>query len=468
MSMFQTITSDVEDVKNLHKALSDLLDIDHTYERRDFGSTMQLLTYVWDQAFEDEITRGNISIAISGCQHRARWSTVVGEYTFAEGRINRNTTFGEMTDDLKALKSSKLDHFDSEQALANHTLTKARSVAAMSNDILQNHLICKDSMLHSGSEIIHDELRKLLWDRQSVTAQIKEYGVLLFASTLAGLLGSLVTGFGAAYNLHLEPPTYPFNTFVALLQSQQPGFLPPNLQASIADYLLYGPSNKFLASYQSAFSKYQQDISIRKLEARNTVIVTGATIFIATLSSGIVNDIMSRRRLRGEQAIAANALLAHEQGVLTDIINRVIAGQQYVPAHTTGNSPIAAPATPSSTSFSTSYLSYYAPPRIFERGLGCVSAADAAAIAASMNQVDTTAPESQPPTNINIQPHDRIEQELLTEVLVDERCQIPSIPCPQLLSAVPSIEPLLHGAINPQLQALRPLKTYARVIDKSR
>ena len=388
---------------DLWESLSDFLDPQSLLQPRRFANSAQLLTYTPRPSLDDGSAMFNISVAISGCKHGVRWSTLAGPYTFANGTTKSNTAVGEIIDNLKTFRGHTLDHLDADQAMANHTLTLAQNVAATSNDMLQNCLICKDKDQHSGTEIIHDELRKLLWDRQKIKVQIRELGVLLFASAVAGVLGGLVTGLGAAYNLQPDPPVLPsLGSYFAITSGFAPILDPFN--ASIADF-------------------NEKAIKDRQIQIRNTGIIAGITIFIATLSAGIVTDIMSRRRLQGEQAAAANIFLAQANGALQHI-GPLVAAQPALPVQPAVGTPLIMPALPTSSSVSSfpSPSPSSSPPPA--SGAGCVSAPEAAAFTGSLGALEMAALGSPPPVDLDVLPFNQVQQEMLNEVLVDGVCQV--------------------------------------------
>ena len=435
---FGSETSNIEDKLNtknplreasdLWSSLPGLLEPKDLLQPRSFANSAQLLTYTPKLSVDEASTRFNISVAISGCKHGVRWSTVAGPYTFANGTNKRDTAVGEIIDNLKTFRMNTLDHLDADQAMANHTLTLAQNVATVSNDMLQNQLICKDLVQHSGSEILHDELRKLLWDQQKIKKEIRELGVLIFASAVAGLLGGLVTGLGAAYNLAPDPPP-DFDLLPGIWLPSVLETLNISSEADVLTALAQVPGqrpedvgkitfyNYFRERYGQAFTRGRQ------LQLRNTGIITGITVFIATLSAGIVTDIMSRRRLRGEQAAAANIFLAQANGALQDIAP-FVAAQPAVPVEPADGTPLVTPAVPTFTSVS---LSPSASPSSSPGpviGADCLNAPEAAAFTGSLGALEMTALGSPPPVDLDVQPFNQVQQEMLNEVLIDGVCQV--------------------------------------------
>ena len=378
--------------------------------QRDFTSSLHLLT--WSAVLPSDggsaETKYNISLAVGGCKLGARFNTFAGAYTLSNGSTKPDATVGDIATDLKAIQRSAPSRLDAEYALGNHTYTMAKAVAEASNALLNDHLLCRDTVKHTGEEIIHDELRHLLRDRQQVKSTIREAGVLLLASTIAGALGGIISGWGAAYNLYIDSPE--LDTALVAVG----GFLsvPGNGFGidSVVIKTLYGAN-------QASVSKYEHDNRIAKLQARNNGIMAGVTTFFATLSAGIVTAYMShRRRMRADEALSADVLLAAAKHFL-DKYNADLAAQAARGAQITGS---IVSWTASRASASSPSSSVPSAPAI--GGTSCVNPADAAAYAASLDQVDSAALGLPPLGDIGIMPEAQAAHQL-HEVLIGTACQ---------------------------------------------
>ena len=419
---------------DLSESLLGLVDDHEWLAKRNFANSAQLLTYASDNVLGETEGRFNINIAISGCKHRVRWSTKAGRYTFADGHTSEGVTAGEIIDDLKTLKMNTGDHLDFEQALAQHTLLRAQSVATTSQKLLDDHLICSSSVNHTGGDILHDELRKLLWiDIEEVRRFSIDFRILTYASALAGAVGGAVTGLGTARILYSslgEPPVSKLVRFIReeygleVTATDPSGDNNDKLPSSIrSDPTL----SMAFASASIDTLQYERERSQAKKTGIRTGFTAGLTVFYATVTAGVITNISSRRRLRGEQAAAANILFAQVNGLLTEFSRQFAVDTSGYLRITGMSAPLASTSTRSSSGL-TSASSLVTPSPSPGSSIDCVSPVDAAAFAGFLGLLDTTSSELSSLGLPDTQPFSQIEHEILNEVVVQGGCSMPNIP----------------------------------------
>ena len=168
-----------------------------------------LLSYAASYDTSEGPVAHNISLDISGCENSAHLDTVTGPHTYNDGTTNDEATVHDILSDLSSVTQRVRSRRGAEIMYARHLLVVAQMAQRRSNDLLDNHLLCKSSSPASNGETVHSELRHLLWGWPEISEVEKvatEYVVILVASTVAGALGGVIIGLGAAYNIYISGP----------------------------------------------------------------------------------------------------------------------------------------------------------------------------------------------------------------------------------------------------------------------
>ena len=232
---------------------------------------------------------------------------LVGTYTFTNGSVKRIATVGDFETDLKALQRKAFNCMEEEYALRNHTVSLAREVAAASDTLLNDQLTCKDSIPHTGPEVMCDEPRRFLWDKQTAKIASCLTGVLLLLNLALVIIGGFINDFGAAYNLYLDPPE-----LASILPAWRPHFAIGSGLGAVGPTALSGAERvldssdlaiSLGADYLTSLSNYHKEHRIAKLQARKNGIIAGVIILFATFSDGLVTAYMSHRRMRPGEVV---------------------------------------------------------------------------------------------------------------------------------------------------------------------
>lgn len=135
--------------------------------KRSPTSQPQLLTYIKKRHQGQTTNIFNITVLLGGCENGINASTVAGIYTFFNGTTREQVTVGAIDADLRHMEGA-------EQTLSSHTIRNARIVRAQSNNLLVNHLKCKDPPRGSAADIDRNKLRRLLWLSPDANMVIRE------------------------------------------------------------------------------------------------------------------------------------------------------------------------------------------------------------------------------------------------------------------------------------------------------
>ncbi|KAL8688313.1 MAG: hypothetical protein Q9218_005747 [Villophora microphyllina] len=358
----------------------------------------RLLTYITKHQQGQTTNIFNITVLLGGCENGINASTIAGIYTFANGTTREHVTVGEIAADLR----------DTERSLSSHTISNARIVSTQSNNLLAHHLICKDPPRGSAADIDRNELRRLLWLSPNAKMVIREYTTIIVSSIIAGGLGGLVGGLGAAYNLIIGPysdldpdgslcPAYQetakttYNKLRELnldlterlnLPNDWREALEPVIghrnqtdeeylrsrgvdEATIAlfEYYLdfYSIANEDVLTTCGSNMKQQYEYAIALRQAHNNGIIAGITTFCATLSASIITDLSARRRMRQTEALPPHIYMALMRRLLQEFEAR---GGNTAATSAAATSDIAAATSSSTTSSSSSSPSASPPPLI--------------------------------------------------------------------------------------------------------
>ncbi|KAL8919489.1 MAG: hypothetical protein Q9208_006774 [Pyrenodesmia sp. 3 TL-2023] len=146
-----------EDLREFLVEDVDLLD------KRSSTRTPRLMSYTWAPPASEVAPGFNISMDASGCGESGNKSTIAGIYTYSNGTTADDVTVGDILADLKEIMRDAPNLYIAENVMSKHTLAAARTVQATSNKLLDGGLLCKTATKTSSSEIVHNELRRLLW-----------------------------------------------------------------------------------------------------------------------------------------------------------------------------------------------------------------------------------------------------------------------------------------------------------------
>ncbi|KAI4208889.1 MAG: hypothetical protein LQ351_008123 [Letrouitia transgressa] len=390
---------------------------------RDFSKSSQLWTYHTTQSTNEGITRYNISIDLSKCGRSLHLNTTAGIYSFANRTVKDHATSSDILNDLRSIKRAAPNLHVAEQRLANHSLTIAKQVSVETNSLL-HRLVCKNEDQETDVKQVHDELRRLLWDRTGFSGIVKDYVVIFFASTVAAGLSGPITGLGAAYNIYLQHPQLgncPVEDIIDLLHKT-------------IDIVYYGDqrftkNDELVASLSADLSQYQYQRQIALLQARNNGIIAAVATFMATLSAGIISDVTARNRMHVRGALPQHILLAAARKFVNDhnaaqVVQSSLAAQVThlgnAPSFRSSSSP---PQSPSVTPFSSVSP---APPSVPSEGAGsCISMNDVAFFTSTLGQIDPSAMGILQPQGLELQAFDLMNQQILDEVIVHGHCQAP-------------------------------------------
>lgn len=294
---------------------------------------------IFSYAFENSDVQYNVSVDVSGCGTSVKRSTIAGIYTHANGTVQNVATVGDILEDLKSIENDAPNAQDGQIRLANHTMTFAQSLETSSNELLDNVLICKDS-----GEVVHDELRHLLRSWSRVEKFFLEHTVLLVSSVAAAALGGGTTLLGGVCNL--SPPRMDPSYLAAQKRCVDAGLEEDKLGRLLQEELdlihkLRANGTDWREALERAQDLQHQQYEAKKLkkelcsqaassmnatvdkfvtdqdhyrsatsQARKSAIITATTVFAATLSAGLVNDLAVRRRMHYAEALPANLYLS--------------------------------------------------------------------------------------------------------------------------------------------------------------
>ena len=294
---------------------------------------------VFSYAFENSDLQYNLSVDVSGCGYSVKSNTIAGIYTHSNGTVLDEATVRDILEDLKSIEDEAPSAQERQKRLANHTKTLAQSLELSSNELLDNFLICKDS-----SGVVHDELRHLLWSWSRIEKLFLEHTVLLVSSVAAAGLGGGTIWLGGVYNLSppKEDPSYLADRKRCTDASMKEDEIDKLLQEATRLERKLNPnstdwqkavqraldlqvrqhdadkSTKLLCSKAASsanatmdkFMTNQQHYNTAMSQARKSAIITATTVFAATLSAGMVNDLAVCRRMRHTEAFPANLYLS--------------------------------------------------------------------------------------------------------------------------------------------------------------
>ncbi|KAI4145703.1 MAG: hypothetical protein L6R39_003722 [Caloplaca ligustica] len=156
--------ADVQSEDSFEEDLREFLAEDvNILDRRSAANKPRLLSYSWEPPPWRGIPGFNISMDFSGCARSVKKDTTAGIYTYSNGTTQDDATAGDILADLNAMRKDAPDPLTAESVMGHHMLTGARTVEAMSNKLLDGGLICESPTGAPNGEVVHDELRRLLW-----------------------------------------------------------------------------------------------------------------------------------------------------------------------------------------------------------------------------------------------------------------------------------------------------------------
>ena len=94
-------------------------------------------------------------------------STIAEIYTYANGTTQDDATVGDILKDLKAMKQAAPDSMSAESTIGANLLQSAWTTEAVRNDFLDGGLICEPSGKPFNVQLVHYELRRLLWSTKT-------------------------------------------------------------------------------------------------------------------------------------------------------------------------------------------------------------------------------------------------------------------------------------------------------------
>lgn len=156
--------------------ISEILDFmdegNGSLAKRAFEQTPDHMSFLWNRTTDGEETRlYNFTVLLSGCGSIRR-DLEIGPYIYVNGTFQDNASVGDILDDVRIAKKKAKDLHEARRTLINHALKFGLRVRNDTKEVLDhsdskqsNSTICKSSISVSTSvnEIIHTELRRLLW-----------------------------------------------------------------------------------------------------------------------------------------------------------------------------------------------------------------------------------------------------------------------------------------------------------------
>ena len=177
-----------------------LADRDQSNIERDVQKLPGRRTFAWQQIGSDGTQSYNITMLTSGC-NSIRRNTIVGVYDFLNGTRGSRVTAGDIYEDLRTLQRSTPDLNEGQLLLGDHVLSNIKQAEAQTLEALKEILPCEDLNPVTSPEILHDELRRLLWDGDVTDRQV---GVFMGGALAAGAISG-----GVAYYFSVFFPSQP-------------------------------------------------------------------------------------------------------------------------------------------------------------------------------------------------------------------------------------------------------------------
>lgn len=233
-------------------------------DKRSSTRTPSLMSYTWAPPASEVAPGFNISMDASGCGGSGNKSTIAGIYTYSNGTTEDDATVGDILADLKAMMRNTPNLYIAESVMSRHTLTAARTVQAASNKLLDGGLICTTTTETSSGEVVHNELRRLLW----LSRETRREMLFLVRGSLSSAFASAIIT--AVFTLSVsaaagapDPLAVGLNAFIAALST----FI-STLSACIVEYQGRRRRIRAIEAFPAAVSLAVMRRAIQDFEAR--------------------------------------------------------------------------------------------------------------------------------------------------------------------------------------------------------
>ncbi|KAL8965862.1 MAG: hypothetical protein Q9183_003651, partial [Haloplaca sp. 2 TL-2023] len=173
----------------------DVQDDDAIVETRDNPEAEGVLSYTYKSTDPRRPLAIDVSLDISGSSTSVKPDTIAGIYTFSNQSTFDNVTIAEIKQDLLQLANPRNRRLNVQK----HTLSIARAIFHEGENLLDQHLLCKDletSNVNRNNDRLHNELRHLL---MYMRPQPPDGGNQFKVALVAGAATSTVAGFVTGY-----------------------------------------------------------------------------------------------------------------------------------------------------------------------------------------------------------------------------------------------------------------------------